>query len=308
MLTDMDHIDSKEHYPIPSLMRSARGAYAQVIRAQLLAIGVDDMPRNGVFVLANIDSSGGPRQDLASELGVTQQAVSQVVDVLVNRGYLERGTDPGDRRRMVLELTGRGEEVVDAAARGVDEVDHQLEERLSPEQIEAMRSGLIALADIKTEAVTTGTGKRRAARQFRRFSPIFPVADLRAALAHYSTLGFDTAAYEDGDAYGFATRDGIGVHLSVSHDHDDHHDDDHDHADHHDHDHHDHADHHDHEHAHAASAYLYAADADALYEEWSRPGIAGHTHPVEPTDYGLREGSHVDPDGNLIRFGSPIEE
>jgi hypothetical protein len=46
----------------------------------------------------------------------------------------------------------------------------------------------------------------------------------------------------------------------------------------------------------------------ALYEEWSRPGIAGHTHPVGPTPYKRREGSHVDPDGNVIRFGSPIEE
>ena len=58
----------------------------------------------------------------------------------------------------------------------------------------------------------------------------------------------------------------------------------------------------------AASAYLYVADADALYDEWSRPGLGGHTHPVEPTPYGLREGSHNDPDGNLIRFGSSIEE
>jgi hypothetical protein len=27
--------------------------------------------------------------------------------------------------------------------------------------------------------------------------------------------------------------------------------------------------------------------------------------PVD-TDYGLREGWHIDPDGNLLRFGSPI--
>jgi hypothetical protein len=49
-------------------------------------------------------------------------------------------------------------------------------------------------------------------------------------------------------------------------------------------------------------------DADALHAEWSRPGIGGHTHPVGPTPYGLREGSHTDPNGNLIRFGSPIPE
>ena len=49
-------------------------------------------------------------------------------------------------------------------------------------------------------------------------------------------------------------------------------------------------------------------DADALYEEWSKPGVGGLTRPVEPTEYGLREGSHIDPDGNLIRFGSPDQE
>ena len=34
--------------------------------------------------------------------------------------------------------------------------------------------------------------------------------------------------------------------------------------------------------AHHASAYLYVRDADALYEEWSRPGIGGRTRPVGP--------------------------
>ena len=58
---------------------------------------------------------------------------------------------------------------------------------------------------------------------------------------------------------------------------------------------------------HGASAYLYVHDADALYEEWTRPGIGGLTRPVLLTEYKLREGSHVDPDGNLIRFGSPAE-
>jgi hypothetical protein len=33
--------------------------------------------------------------------------------------------------------------------------------------------------------------------------------------------------------------------------------------------------------------------------------MGGVTRPVGPMPYGLREGSHTDPDGNLIRFGSP---
>ncbi len=263
----------------PTLMRSARGAYARSIRAQLQAIGIDDLPRNGAFILAGIDSTGGPRGDLPADLGVTKQAVSQVIDTLVSRGYLTRSPDPDDRRRISLELTERGQQVVDAVSRGVEAVDLQLQERVSPEQIEAMRSVLLSLTEIKSASLTTGTGLKRPARQFRQFSPIFPVRNLAAALAHYSALGFDTFAYADGDDYGFANREGTGLHLAADPDP-----------------------------AHHASTYLYVRDADALYEEWSRPGIGGHTRPVGPTPYKLREGSHTDPDGNLIRFGSPVDE
>ena len=174
----------------PALMRSARGAYAQSVRAQLHAIGIDDLPRNGAFILAGIDTAGGPRQDLPSELGVTKQAVSQVIDLLVSRGYLDREPDPDDRRRVRLELTHRGEDVVAAVLRGVEAVDRQLEEAVSPEQVGAMRSVLSALAGIKQTDIATGAGRARPARQLRRFSPIFNVRDLRAALAHYATLGF----------------------------------------------------------------------------------------------------------------------
>ena len=40
----------------------------------------------------------------------------------------------------------------------------------------------------------------------------------------------------------------------------------------------------------------------------SRPGLGGQTLPVCLTPYQLREGAHIDPDGNLIRFGSPMKE
>ena len=124
-----------------------------------------------------------------------------------------------------------------------------------------------------------GGERRRRRRGFRQFSPIFPVRDLASALAHYASLGFTSFAYEEGVDYGFANRDGVGLHLALD------------------------AAHHG-----AGTTYLYVRDADALFEEWSRPGIGGVTRPVGPTDYGLREGSHVDPDGNLIRFGSPDED
>ena len=280
IVSGMDDTD-RLNYATPTLMRAARGAYAQSIRAQLHAIGVDDLPRNGAFILAGIDPSGGPRQDLPTGLGVSKQAVSQVIEALVNRGYLIRSPDPSDRRRISLELTGRGREIVEAVGRGVEDVDQRLLEQVSAGQYEAMRLVLATLAEIKVTGLQTGTGRPRPGRQFRQFSPIFPVRDLAAALAHYTSLGFETLAHAGGADYGFANRDGTGLHLAA---------------------------HPDHGHQHSAEAYLYVRDADALYAEWSRPGIGGETRPVGLMEYRLREGSHTDPDGNLIRFGSPAED
>jgi Ser/Thr protein kinase RdoA (MazF antagonist) len=126
--------------------------------------------------------------------------------------------------------------------------------------------------------------------RLRSFSPVFPVRDLRRALAHYQSLGFDASPYSEGDGYGFADRDRVSLHLSLDtgHEHESNGDDG------------------GHDHEHVGTAYLYVADADALYDEWTRPGVGGLTRRVGDTPYELREGSHVDPDGNLIRFGSPM--
>ncbi|HWE57136.1 MAG TPA: MarR family transcriptional regulator [Acidimicrobiales bacterium] len=272
--------DDYDTYATPTLMRAARGAYAQAMRSAVAAAGFDDLPLNGAFILAGIDTRGGPRGDLPAGLGVSKQAVSQAIEVLVGRGFIERRPDTEDRRRNILELTDRGRQVLDCAAAAVGSVDQQLQDVVTPEEVAAMRRALGALARIKGQRLDDGTSTRRRprdGRQFRRFSPIFKVDDLAVALNHYRDLGFQVEAYEAADEYGFAQRDGIDLHLSTNRD------------------------------RHPSACYLYVDDADALYAEWSRPGIGGTTRPPGPTDYRLKEGSHTDPDGNLIRYGSPLE-
>jgi DNA-binding MarR family transcriptional regulator/catechol 2,3-dioxygenase-like lactoylglutathione lyase family enzyme len=279
MTSDGDGIQ----HATPTLMRAARGVYAQSMRAQLQALGADDLPRNGAFLLAGIES-GESRGDLPGWLGISRQAVSQAVDALVERGYVLRGEDAVDRRRVRLQLTPRGREVLAACARGVEAVDAQITQTVSAEQLAALRSTLLAMADLKVANQERGAGlrPRRAVPQLHSFSPIFPVRDLAAALAHYRALGFQTKPYEDGGDYGFADRDGLGLHFTHDPDHLPTHG--------------------------SGMAYLYVSDADALHAEWTAPEVGGRTRPVADTPYGLREGSHVDPDGNLIRFGSPIAE
>jgi hypothetical protein len=116
----------------------------------------------------------------------------------------------------------------------------------------------------------------------REVAPIFPVRDVAAALRHYEALGFTVSPYEGGATeYGFVERDGVHLHLSRFDQHD--------------------------PLTTASSAYLYVDDADALFAEWSAAGVGGRFHPPYDTEYGLREAAHVDPEGNLIRFGSFLD-
>ena len=114
--------------------------------------------------------------------------------------------------------------------------------------------------------------------RFEQVVPIFGVRDVGAALAFYERLGFATRMYGDG-IYGFATRDGIELHLGSLADGTD---------------------------WTRTSAYLYVDDADALAGEWR--AIGAEVRGPEDTEWGQHEGALVDLDGNVIRFGSSMAQ
>jgi catechol 2,3-dioxygenase-like lactoylglutathione lyase family enzyme len=106
--------------------------------------------------------------------------------------------------------------------------------------------------------------------------PIFVVSNVSRAVAHYEQLGFSTSHHDEG--YAFAHRNELTIHLAGRGV--------------------------DPERVGLGSIYMHVDDADALAEEWRGAGIDF----VGPQDveWGKREGSHKDLDGNLIRFGSPL--
>jgi hypothetical protein len=106
--------------------------------------------------------------------------------------------------------------------------------------------------------------------------PIFGVADVTRSLDHYERLGFDTSRHDD--SYAFASwGEDLTIHLEREE-----------------------------EPARPTigAIYLHVDDADELADRWRMAGMA--VDGPEDQDYGKREGSHTDPDGNIIRFGGPI--
>jgi DNA-binding MarR family transcriptional regulator len=136
---------------IPAMLRGARGAYATTIVAMLAAAGFDDLPRNGPFVLGGMANHGDSAVDMIRGLGVSRQAASQLIDVLVLRGYLDRQINPDDRRRMDIELTERGRAAAVVIRAAVEQVHRQLDAKISPAGWPVLRPALAALAAIKQE-------------------------------------------------------------------------------------------------------------------------------------------------------------
>ncbi|KAK5658634.1 hypothetical protein OQA88_2027 [Cercophora sp. LCS_1] len=113
--------------------------------------------------------------------------------------------------------------------------------------------------------------------KLQSIAPVFSTANLPRWLNHYRALGFEVRSYSD--EYGFATKDGIQLHVAVNPDHD--------------------------PLKTAGCAYVYVENADTVYDVWSTVDGGRSVAPVD-TPYGLREGAHHDPDNNLLRYGSRI--
>ena len=106
--------------------------------------------------------------------------------------------------------------------------------------------------------------------------PVFTVADVGRSVAFYAQLGFAISRHDE--TYAFAHRDrGLTIHLARAE-------------------------------GDAVpgrgSLYIHCHDADRVAEDWRTAGV--DVAAPRDQDHGRREGVVADPDGNLIRFGSPL--
>lgn len=116
------------------------------VQRGLAARGFDDVRPVHGFAFARL--AGGPAStaQLAQHLGITKQAAGEVVEHLVNRGYVTREPDPTDRRARLLVLTRRGHECTHAAEQAAADVVGSWRERLPPARFDALTAALHGLA------------------------------------------------------------------------------------------------------------------------------------------------------------------
>jgi MarR family transcriptional regulator, temperature-dependent positive regulator of motility len=97
-------------------------------------------------VLMTLGEAGPLGQQCLAELvGVDPRNAVPIIDALAAQGLVRREVDPVDRRRRVLDLTARGQEVVGELASVGAEIERDLLSPLTPAEQATLRRMLLAL-------------------------------------------------------------------------------------------------------------------------------------------------------------------
>jgi DNA-binding MarR family transcriptional regulator len=146
---------------VPALVQALARSGTDRLRADFAAQGMTGLRPLHAVLLVPLLGGGRHASDLAETLGVSRQAVAQVVTRLEQDGYLTRITDPGDARAKLICLTPRGRAALRAMRVTALAVEEEWRERLGPEGLAAFRGTLLTLlAGDRTVPGSQGPGSQ----------------------------------------------------------------------------------------------------------------------------------------------------
>lgn len=89
-------------------------------------------------LLAHVARAGTPQSALIARMGISKQAVQQLIDGLVAEGILERIGDPDDSRSRIVRYTAEGAKAMRDADRIKREIEDEYRARLGDEHLELL--------------------------------------------------------------------------------------------------------------------------------------------------------------------------
>jgi DNA-binding MarR family transcriptional regulator len=129
--------------------------------ARLFALGYrllidglhEELPRRGWsdvrpafgFVLLALRDSPASLRELPAALGTSKQAVSKLVDAMVEAGYVERGADPQDARAKRVQLSDRGRRLLVTVEEVYADLEREWAAVLGAERLAGLRADLTAV-------------------------------------------------------------------------------------------------------------------------------------------------------------------
>lgn len=111
------------HVTLIARFRQVSQMLVEDLVQRLHAAGFPDVTPAYQAVFENIDRHGTRLTVLAARAEMTHPSMSELVNLLVRRGYVERRPDPSDGRARVVHLTRHGRQAVRAALAAIAEIE-----------------------------------------------------------------------------------------------------------------------------------------------------------------------------------------
>jgi DNA-binding MarR family transcriptional regulator len=134
--------------PLARLFAIAYRSLVDGLHDRLRSRGWTDVrPAFGFVLLA---ARGGPTTstELAALMGTTKQAASKLVDTMVAAGYVRRSAADRDARRRPVELTARGEDLLDAVEAIYAELEQEWATVIGAQHVERLRTDLVQVLSV----------------------------------------------------------------------------------------------------------------------------------------------------------------
>ncbi|MWV45638.1 MarR family transcriptional regulator [Paenibacillus sp. HJL G12] len=127
---------------LASLFSLAFSTLNQELHQRLNELGFGDIrPMHG-FLFQGLIPDGATAKTLVDLLGISKQAVSQMLDYLEERGYVIRRPHPSDGRGKLVVLTERGWALLKAKESIYSKIENRWGGIIGPDRLNMMRSDL----------------------------------------------------------------------------------------------------------------------------------------------------------------------
>lgn len=118
--------------------------FDEALQAGLRRHGWSDITRSQSLILSNVAFGVRRASVLARNLGVTRQAVSQMLNEMERKGLIAMSADPDDGRAQLVGFSAKSQKIRDDAMGVLSEIEDQLGAKLGRKRFAALTEALAA--------------------------------------------------------------------------------------------------------------------------------------------------------------------
>ena len=134
--------DAEQSIPIGMVAARLHRATQIDCIARLNRAGYTDLRMRHLALLEGLPRDGARVTTLASQTGMTKQAMGELIDEIEANGYIERQNDPADRRARLIVFTAKGRRAYEEAFAVLGEMERDYATAVGATRYAATRSAL----------------------------------------------------------------------------------------------------------------------------------------------------------------------